>query len=95
MQFAIIPHESAQDSARRTDPDSAGPDWAGGVAYSGTLVQAGVFVRGAGLDLPTSAAILRHGPAGRIVQDGPFAEVKEQLGGFFIIGVPDLDTALS
>jgi hypothetical protein len=30
----------------------------------------------------------------RLVQDGPFADSKEQLGGFFIINVPDLDTAL-
>ncbi|MGO4831570.1 YciI family protein, partial [Rhizobiaceae sp. 2RAB30] len=28
------------------------------------------------------------------VQDGPFADTKEQLGGFFIIDVPDMDTAL-
>ena len=28
------------------------------------------------------------------VQDGPFAETKETLGGFFVIDVPDLDTAL-
>ena len=31
----------------------------------------------------------------RRVQDGPFADTKEQLGGFFVIDVPDLDTALS
>ncbi|CAN5921843.1 hypothetical protein BH23ACT10_BH23ACT10_14980 [soil metagenome] len=29
-----------------------------------------------------------------MVTDGPFAETKEHLGGFWIIGVPDLDTAL-
>ena len=31
----------------------------------------------------------------RRVQDGPFADTKEQLGGFFVIDVPDLDTALA
>ena len=30
----------------------------------------------------------------RVVQDGPYADTKEQLGGFFMIDVPDLDTAL-
>ena len=30
----------------------------------------------------------------RIVQDGPFADTKEQLGGYFVIEVPDLDAAL-
>ena len=36
----------------------------------------------------------RRAASGR-VQDGPFADTKEQLGGFFVIDVPDLDTALS
>ena len=31
----------------------------------------------------------------RRVQDGPFADTKEQLGGYFVIDVPDLDTALA
>ena len=31
----------------------------------------------------------------RLVTDGPFAETREQLGGYFLIDVPDLDTALS
>ena len=30
-----------------------------------------------------------------LVQDGPFAETKEQLGGYFLIDVPDLDAALN
>jgi hypothetical protein len=37
---------------------------------------------------------VRTRASGRTVQDGPFAEVKEHLGGFFLIEVPDLDTAL-
>jgi hypothetical protein len=95
MKFAIIPMETDADFARRTDPVEAGPYWAGWTAYSQTLVQAGIFVQGAGLEPPSSAVIVRQGPAGRIVQDGPFAEVKERLGGFFIIDVPDLDAAIA
>ena len=37
---------------------------------------------------------MRINGAGRQVQDGPYADTKEQLGGFFVIDVPDLDAAL-
>lgn len=40
-----------------------------------------------------TTARLRHGQ--RQVQDGPFPDTKEQLGGFFLIDVPDLDAALA
>lgn len=94
MQYTILCYETAADFARRADPDEAGPYWAGWSAYGATLAQAGVFVSGAGLLPPDAATTVRIGPAGRSVQDGPFAEVKEQLGGFFVIDVPDLEAAL-
>jgi hypothetical protein len=94
MQYTILCYETAQDFARRDNPAEAGPYWAGWSAYGATLAQAGVFVSGAGLLPPDKAATVRIGPSGRTVQDGPFAEVKEQLGGFFVIEAPDLDTAL-
>lgn len=43
---------------------------------------------------PEAAATVRVGSAGRQVQDGPFAEVREQLGGFFVIEVSDMQDAL-
>lgn len=94
MQFTILCYETAADFARRSDRVESGPYWAGWSAYGATLVQAGVFVSGAGLMPPASATTVRTGAAGRQVQDGPFAEVREQLGGFFVIEVPDLETAL-
>ena len=94
MQFTILCYENAADFARRTDPAEAGAYWAGWSAYAGTLVQAGVFLSGAGLDGPHSAATIRTHPTGRRVEDGPFAEVREQLGGFFVIEVPDMAAAL-
>jgi hypothetical protein len=94
MQFTMLCYEAAADFARRIDPVESGPYWAAWSAYGATLVQAGVFVSGAGLMPPGTAATVRIGPAGRSVQDGPFAEVREQLGGFFVIEVPDLETAL-
>jgi hypothetical protein len=94
MQYTLLCYETDADFARRNDPAEAGAYWAGWSAYGATLAQAGVFVSGAGLLPPDKAATVRITAAGRAVQDGPFAAVKEQLGGFFIIEVPDLETAL-
>lgn len=94
MQYAILCYETPDDFTRRNSPAEAGAYWAGWSAYGATLAQAGVFVSGEGLLPPSAAATVRIRASGRTVQDGPFAEVKEHLGGFFVIEVPDLETAL-
>ena len=43
---------------------------------------------------PHAATTLRVRDGKRVVEDGPFADTKEQLGGYFVIDVPDLDAAL-
>ena len=53
-----------------------------------------VIVKGDGLQGPNTATTVRIRDGKRIVQDGPFADTKEQLGGYFVIEVPDLDAAL-
>jgi hypothetical protein len=63
-------------------------------AYSESLRQAGVHVAGEALH-PTPTASTVMVPNGEpLVTDGPFAETKEQLGGFYIIDVPSKDVAL-
>jgi hypothetical protein len=63
-------------------------------AYSESLRQAGVHVAGEALH-PTPTASTVMTPNGEpLVTDGPFAETKEQLGGFYIIDVPSKDVAL-
>jgi hypothetical protein len=94
MQFTILCYEGAADFARRDAPSTAQSYWAEWSAYGGALAQAGVLVSGAGLLPPAAAATVRTGGGKRSVQDGPYADAKEQLGGFFVIDVPDLDTAL-
>jgi hypothetical protein len=49
---------------------------------------------GKGLEPPSTGTTVRLRDGERIVQDGPYADTKEQLGGFFVIDVPDLDAAL-
>ena len=63
-------------------------------AYHNALVEAGVFVGGVPLKLDATATTVRVVQGQRRVQDGPFVEAKEQLGGFCIIEVKDLDAAL-
>jgi hypothetical protein len=58
------------------------------------LRDSGIVVSGSGLYAPDTATTLKRRDGEMLVQDGPITETKEQLGGFFIIDVADLDTAL-
>jgi hypothetical protein len=58
------------------------------------LRQAKVWVFAGGLEEPATASVVRASSGQVVTTDGPFAETKEQIGGFWIIEVPDLDVAL-
>jgi hypothetical protein len=62
--------------------------------YTKELVDAGAFVSGEGLGPSTNATTLRIENGERILTDGPFAETKEQVGGFYVIEAKDLDEAI-
>jgi hypothetical protein len=64
-------------------------------AFNEELQSAGAWVFGGGLHEPTSATVVRATDDDIVMTDGPFAETKEQLGGFWIIEAPDLDAALA
>jgi hypothetical protein len=64
-------------------------------AFGEEATQAGKFVAGEGLQESATATTLRlQENAEPIVSDGPFAETKEQLGGFYVLDCRDLDDAL-
>jgi hypothetical protein len=54
----------------------------------------GVWVFAGGLHPPATATVVRMKDGDLLTTDGPFAESKEQIGGFWIISVSDLDAAL-
>src|SRR3954451_9494548 len=54
----------------------------------------GVIVAGEGLDRTSSATTVRIRDGERVLSDGPFAETKEQLGGFYLLECADLDEAI-
>ncbi len=63
-------------------------------AYNDELRSAGAWVFAGGLHPPSTATVVRAQGGQVVTTDGPFAETKEQLGGFWIIQAPDLDAAL-
>jgi hypothetical protein len=95
MNYTILIYETPADFAARTDPDPKKRTdyWEAWPPYSKALKDAGIFVAGAGLQSPDTATTVKTNGDQRQVQDGPYADTKEQLGGFFLINVPDLDTA--
>lgn len=64
-------------------------------AVHAELRAAGAWIFGGGLHDPTTATVVRARNGQVLTTDGPFAETKEQLGGFSIIDVADLDAALA
>jgi len=94
MRYAILIYESETDFASRTDPDRRQRYWAAWRAYTETLNAAGVTRTSAALQSAVTGTTIRMNGNIRQVQDGPYADTKEQLGGFVLIDVPDLDTAL-
>ncbi len=64
-------------------------------AFNAELKSAGGWVFAGGLHPPSTATVVRAQGGQVVTTDGPFAETKEQLGGFWIIRAPDLDAALA
>jgi hypothetical protein len=62
--------------------------------YTNDLQAAGAMKAGDALQMPDTATTVRVRDGETLLTDGPFAETKEILGGFYIIDVEDLDTAL-
>src|SRR5262245_53003574 len=63
------------------------------MAFGKELGSAGVG--GAGLKGTAAATTVRTAGGSKTIHDGPFAETKEQLGGFYLLDVPDLDAAIA
>jgi hypothetical protein len=93
MQYVVLIYESPKDFESRGSGASH-PYIAAWRAYHKALVAAGVYVGGAPLQDIGTATTVRLKDGQRRVQDGPFAEAKEQLGGFIILELPSIDAAL-
>jgi hypothetical protein len=63
-------------------------------AFNDELQSAGAWVFGGGLQPASTATVLRANRGEVAMTDGPYAESKEQIGGFWVIEAPDADAAL-
>jgi hypothetical protein len=63
-------------------------------AFNVDAVAAGVLIAGEPLEESSAATTIKVGDGDRVTTDGPFAESKEQLGGFYLLECSDLDEAL-
>src|SRR5439155_9280810 len=63
--------------------------------FNAELQESGAWVFAGGLHPPEIATVVRSEGGDTITTDGPFAESKEQLGGFWVIEADDLDAALA
>jgi len=93
VQFVLLIYETPEDLSARTNEnrDALMGPWR---KYYRDLVAAGVYVTGSPLQPDTSGTTVRVKDGRRQVQDGPYADTKEQLGGFIILELPTLDAAL-
>ena len=63
--------------------------------YGQALSDSGAYIAGEGLQpSPTATTVKVDGPGEHVVTDGPYAETKEQVGGFYLINCGNLDEAL-
>jgi hypothetical protein len=94
MQYMVLIYvnEAAMGAASEAD---VGKMMAAYGAYTEAMVKAGALVAGNRLHPSTAASTVRSVGGKTQVLDGPYAETKEQLGGFYVIEAPDLDGALS
>jgi hypothetical protein len=90
MQYMMLIYldENSLTEAERTKcyGDSA--------AYARELQAAGKYIAANPLQPTLTATSVRHQQGKRVVTDGPFAETREQLGGFFIVNAENLDEAI-
>jgi hypothetical protein len=63
-------------------------------AFTQSIIQSGHFKAGDGLQPTTTATTVRVRDGKALTTDGPFAETREQLGGYYLVEARDLDTAL-
>jgi len=93
VKYMLLINTPAIDNPAEFQPGCTVEDW---LVFDKAVQEAGVVVDSHSLADFTTATRVRVGPGGEraITTDGPFAEAREVLGGYYVIDVPDLDVAL-
>ncbi|HEX3804166.1 MAG TPA: YciI family protein [Solirubrobacteraceae bacterium] len=93
MRYTLLLHYP-EPSADELGPEAIAEGMRAFQAYAKALDDAGVLVSAEVLEQSSATTTVTLANGELLVQDGPFADTKEQLGGTFVIDVADLDAAL-
>ena len=94
MQYALLIYETSADFARREQVSNDATYFGAWRAYYKAVVEAGIYAGVKPLDAPETGTTVRRREGKPLVQDGPYASSKEQLGGFILLELPSLAGAL-
>ena len=93
MQYLLMIH-SEENTFANMPASETGKVLAAYNAYTQALKDGGVYVGGERLQPTATATVVRAANGKTSVLNGPYAEVKEALAGYYMIDAPDLDTAI-
>jgi hypothetical protein len=94
MQYLLLIYRNEAELSKMT-PDDRQKMSAEYGTYTQSIVQSGHFKAGDGLQPTTTATTVRVREGKTLTTDGPFAETREQLGGYYLVEAKDLDAAIA
>ncbi|TYO63455.1 YciI family protein [Bradyrhizobium hipponense] len=94
MQYLLLIYRNEAELSKMTPEDRQKMSAEYGT-YTQSIVQSGHFKAGDGLQPTTTATTVRVREGKTLTTDGPFAETREQLGGYYLVEAKDLDTAIA
>ena len=92
MQYVILIYENEAESRARS-PEDQKKFFGGYMSFTKSIKESGNFRAGDALQPTSTATTVRVRDGKQLVTDGPFAETREQLGGYYLIEAKDLDEA--
>jgi hypothetical protein len=92
MQYMLLIYDAEE---RQMSPEEQGKLFQEYMAFTQGIAKAGKFKAGDPLEPTSTATTVRVRDAKTLTTDGPFAETKEQLGGYYIVEADNLDEAVS
>lgn len=93
MKYLLLIYDDEKTFAGKS-PEDMGPVMQAWYEYNEAITKSGKAIAGDALQSTATATTVRAKDSGIVTTDGPFAETKEQLGGYYLIDVEHLDEAL-
>ena len=94
MQYLLMIYQNEAEYAK-VDPAALQKVYEEYGAFTQGIIKSGAFKAGDRLQPTTTATTVRVRDGKTLTTDGPFAETREQLGGYYLVEAKDLDTALA